>query len=553
MKKRQKRISGVLNHPTSFPSRYGIGDLGKGARDFIDFLKAGGQSLWQVLPINPTSFGDSPYQSFSTFAGNHMLISPDELIAEGFLNPEDVADVPQFSAHKVEYGNVIEYKTGLLKKSYGLFLEKASQEQKNDFSDFCKKHESWLDNYCLFAAIKNHLIEQRKNEFESDEFKTFREKSIYRIGEGLTKDYYYGAAWLSWPDDIIRAGEDAVKAWKEKLADEVNFFRYTQYVFCKQWAEIKRYANEREIKIIGDIPIFVAMDSADVWANKNLFQLDEENWPVAVAGVPPDYFSATGQLWGNPLYAWKEHEKQDYDWWIKRISHMLEFVDILRIDHFRGFESYWRIPFGETTAIEGKWTKGPGEKLFKAIEAKLGKLPIIAEDLGVLTEAVENLRDQFNLPGMKILQFGFDGGESDNANMPHNIKTANVVIYTGTHDNDTTAGWYSKVDEKVRDQFRRYMNVSGDDVSWDMIRLAFLSAANYAVIPIQDIMGLGSYARINVPGVAVGNWQFRYSEDMLRPEMASGLLYLSKLSDRNLRKEFVDEEEISPEYIGEEI
>lgn len=526
-----KRKSGILVHPTSFPSRYGIGDLGSSAYKFVDFLHKSNQKLWQILPLNPTSFGDSPYQSFSTFAGNHMLISPDILVEQGYLEKSDIQSIPNFDLSKVEYGNVISYKNNLFRTAFKNFKKSATDAQKESFNIFCKENSYWLNDYSLFVSLKQYFIEQRKNTFESSEYKEYFKKNSKFMDKNAINDCFYGAVWNSWPDDIAKRYKNSIKKWNTTLKDYVEYEKFLQYEFYRQWQELKKYANENEIEIIGDIPIFVAMDSCDVWSNPKLFYLDNDSNPSVVAGVPPDYFSSTGQLWGNPLYNWKAHADEKYEWWIKRISEILKTVDIVRIDHFRGFESYWAVKFGEKTAINGQWEKGCGEALFHAIEKELGELPIIAEDLGILTKEVEILRDNLNLPGMKILQFAFDGS-SDNHYIPHNISHSNSVIYTGTHDNDTTVGWYESSSAECKDQFRRYMNVSGDDSAWDLIRLALSSTSAYAIVPLQDVLSLGSSDRMNTPGVGSGNWQFRYTEGMLASNLAERLQYLTNLFSR---------------------
>jgi len=531
-----QRASGVLAHPTMFPSRYGIGDLGQAAEDFVAFLARGKQTLWQVLPLNPTGFGDSPYQSFSTFAGNQLLVSPDTLLADGLLTEEDLADIPDFPEDSVDYGEVIPYKTALLRKAFSRFEETASRAQKMTFTRFCNENADWLDGYALFVALKFHFIRERENTFHSPEYKAYAVRYKKRLTKSQIDEYFYGAVWHSWPADIAAREPKAVAQWSKKLADDIRFEKFCQYLFFTQWAGIRALAARNGIRIIGDIPIFVALDSADVWCDRDLFLLDENGDPTSVAGVPPDYFSATGQLWGNPLYDWDAHAQTDYAWWIRRVRAALRVTDEIRIDHFRGFESYWDIPYGSKNAMRGQWAKGPGVSLFDALREALGDLPIIAEDLGIITPAVEELRDGLGLPGMKVLQFGFDAG-TKNLNMPHNFKTNNLVVYTGTHDNDTTLGWYAGTDALVSDQFRRYMNVSGEGASWDLIRLAFLSIANYAVTPVQDVLSLGSDARMNAPGIAVGNWQFRYLPDALTDDLADALAYAAALGDRNLALE----------------
>jgi len=528
-----QRASGILAHPTSFPSPYGIGDLGKSAFDFIDFLANAKQTLWQILPLNPTGFGDSPYQSFSTFAGNHLLISPDTLLKEGWLTEADLANTPAFSETTVDYGAVIPYKTAILRNAAACFFATADRAQKSAFNRFCATNAEWLDGYALFVAIKFHFIQEREFTIRSPEYKAYAEAYKKILTKGQINEYFYGAVWHSWPKDIAARDPKAVKTWARRLEREVLFQKFLQYMFFVQWSALKTYANAKGIRIIGDIPIFVALDSADVWCRPDLFRLDENGDPLAVAGVPPDYFSATGQLWGNPLYDWAAHEKEGFAWWVHRVRASLRLTDEIRIDHFRGFESYWEIPYGRKNAMRGKWVPGPGRALFDAIRKALGELPIIAEDLGIITKEVEALRDELGLPGMKVLQFGFDA-DTNNLNMPHNFKTSNLVVYSGTHDNNTTMGWYASIPEPVGNRFRRYLNVSGENAPWDMIRLAFLSIANYAVVPLQDVLMLDETARMNAPGIAEGNWQFRLSEAALTEEMAEGLAYLAALGDRNL-------------------
>jgi 4-alpha-glucanotransferase len=530
-----ERSSGVLAHPTSFPSQYGIGDLGSGAYQFVDFLKESKQKLWQVLPLGPTSFGDSPYQSFSTFAGNQYLISPDILVGENYLQASDLLDRPYFDTWSVDYGRVIPYKMGLFRKAFQAFKTGSTPEQRAGFDSFIEENKGWLYDYSLFVAAKNHFIEERKMTYESNEYLAYRSANEKFLDEDQVKDFFYGGVWSSWPAALAMRTEEGLNEWRGKLGDEIYFFQFLQYEFFREWKLIKEYANNAGISIIGDIPIFVAMDSSDVWANRKLFQLDEEGHPLAVAGVPPDYFSETGQLWGNPLYDWDTHAKNGYSWWIDRISTILKVVDVLRIDHFRGFESYWAVPYGEATAINGKWIKGPGMDLFKALSAGLKKeltnLPIIAEDLGVITEEVEELRDSTGLPGMKVLQFAF-GGDSTEDYLPHNYTTTSSVVYTGTHDNDTTFGWYSSATEQERDYFRKYLNVSGNNSAWDMIRLAWSTIAAVAIAPVQDLMNLGAEHRMNTPGKAIGNWQFRYASDMLKREISDGLVFFGEVFNR---------------------
>lgn len=528
---RLQRKSGVLVHPTSFPSSYGIGDLGNGAYNFVDFLHRSKQKLWQILPLNPTSFGDSPYQSFSTFAGNYLLISPDILVEEGYLSNNDIKDVPAFNSRKINYGNVINYKNTLFKQAYEKFKSKATFTQKNNFEKFCKKNASWLDDYTLFISLKQNFIEKRRNTYQTPEYKEYYNKNIKFMSENSINDCFYGAVWSSWPKEIALRNKNSIKEWSITLKESIEYEKFLQYEFFRQWINIKNYANKRGIDIIGDIPIFVALDSCDVWSNSKLFYLDEHGRPTVVAGVPPDDFTEQGQLWGNPLYNWQENKKEGYKWWLQRITEILKIIDIVRIDHFKGFESYWSVKYGEDTAINGRWEKGVGRELFDFIEKKLGKLPIIVEDLGFVTKEVEDLRDGLGLPGMKILQFAFDK-EPNNNYIPHLYTNSNCIVYTGTHDNETAVQWYQNAPEKNKDYFRRYLNTPGNDPSWDLIRLAFSSVAAYAVIPIQDIMGLGEEDRMNLPGIASGNWQFRYTEEMLADDLVYKLSYLTDIFHR---------------------
>ena len=527
------RRSGILLHITSLYSKYGIGDLGENAYHFVDFLEEANQTLWQILPINPTSYGDSPYQGFSTFAGNPHLICPDKLTELGLLKEDDLLHVPSFEVGKVDYGAVIEFKDELNRQAYCRFIECDDPILKKDYQHFLKVNADWLDDYSLFMALKFHFISMRKQAINQQGYARFAHLNQEFLTKDQINDYYYGAVWHSWPTDIAMRKEKAVKKWREILKEEVEYHQFLQFIFATQFKKLKRYANKKGIDIIGDIPIFVAFDSADCWANRSFFMLEENGNPTAVAGVPPDYFSEDGQLWGNPLYDWEVLAQDDYAWWVRRVQKALEFCNILRIDHFRGFESYWQVPYGKKTAKIGKWIHGPGRDLFHAIKRQLGELPIIAEDLGIITPEVEKLRDELNLPGMKVIQFGFDANRN-NANLPHNFKTSNVVVYTGTHDNDTTVGWYQQASDAIQDQFRRYLNVSGEDVAWSMIQLAFFSVAKMAIIPMQDVLSQDATYRMNTPGIAFGNWQFRLAPDVVKKKIAQRLKYLSELTDRNI-------------------
>lgn len=494
------RSSGILLHITSLPSRWGIGDLGNGAYRFVDFLEAAGQRLWQIMPVGPTGYGDSPYQATSAFAGNPMLISFDLLRDEGLLTSEDLADAPMFPEHAVDYGAVITYKSALLRRSFEHFRHEANAEQQHALEQFQAANSDWLDDYALFIALKNH---------------------------------HDGAGWNNWERDIATHQADAVARWREQLADEVAYQVYIQHLFFKQWHDLKAYANSKSINIVGDAPIFVAYDSADVWGNPDLFFLDEVGNPTVVAGVPPDYFSATGQRWGNPLYHWDVMARDGYAWWIARLRAQLTFVDVLRLDHFRGFEAYWEVPADEETAINGKWVKAPGADLFEHVGKALGSLPLIAEDLGMITPEVEELRDAFDLPGMKVLQFAF-GDDPKNLYLPHNYTNPNCVVYTGTHDNDTTVGWFLSRDDKERQAVQRYLGRDGSDIAWDLIRLAYASTADVAIVPLADVLRLGSEARMNIPGAPSGNWSWRYHPDQLQPGLDTGLRSLVETYGRLL-------------------
>ena len=529
----KNRESGILLHITSLYSKYGIGDLGQNAYEFVDFLKEGGQKLWQILPVNPTGFKDSPYQSFSTFAGNPLLICPEELVKWGLLEEEDLLHHPSFPKDKVDYGAVINFKSALMRKAYHCFSELINSVLMETYLDFIEKNKEWLEDYSLFMALKFHFINERSNPENTKDYAKFARLNKDYLTKEQLADYYYGAVWQSWPTDIAKREENAIKKWKMELAEEICYHHFLQFVFDKQFNQLKTYANDSDVKIIGDIPIFVALDSSDCWANTSLFLLDKDGNPTGVAGVPPDYFSEDGQLWGNPLYDWNAMERAGYIWWIQRIEKALEYCDIVRIDHFRGFENYWQVPYGAKTARVGKWMPGPSKDLFEVIKKQMGDLPIIAEDLGVITPEVEVLRDDFDLPGMKVIQFGFDAGHN-NEHLPHNYNTSHAVVYTGTHDNDTTIGWYETSSAEVQDQVRRYLNIDGKDVAWDLIRLAFLSVCKMAIVPMQDVLRLNENYRMNTPGTSIGNWQYRLSANTLSKHLAQQLEYLSRLGDRNI-------------------
>ena len=491
-----KRSSGILLHPTSFPGPYGIGDFGPQSYKFIDFLADSGCKLWQILPLGPTGYGDSPYQCFSAFAGNPYLISPELLMTEGLLLEEDLSDMPQWDPGHVDFGELYHWKPGLLDKAYAHFESIGSANLRLEFETFCFDNSFWLDDFVLFMALKD--------------------------GNG-------GTAWNEWPSELRLRNPEALAQARLTYAPQIERQKFRQFLVSRQWVALRNYVHQKDIQIIGDIPIFVAMDSADAWSHPDLFYLDDRSIPTVVAGVPPDYFSTTGQLWGNPLYDWAKHEKTGYKWWIERIRSTLTLVDIVRIDHFRGFAGYWEIPGGSLTAENGRWVPGPGAKLFHAIRSALGDLPIIAEDLGEITPDVIELRDAFSLPGMKILQFAYTG--PDNVFLP-NLYTPNCVAYTGTHDNDTSIGWYQSAPVSERDFYHRYMNRDGSDVAGDMLRSVWGSVAVFAVAPLQDMMRLGTEARMNFPGKVGGFWSWRMGNDDLSVDLKKYLQELNWLFHR---------------------
>ena len=494
-----ERSSGILLHPTSLPGKYGIGSLGKEAYKFVDFLKKSNQKLWQIFPLGPTGYGDSPYQCFSSFAGNPYLIDFDLLIEQNLLTEEDLKDV-NFGGNEeyIDYGAIYNQKYPLLRKAYENFKANENKELKEKLETFKTENSSWLDDYSLYISLKNH---------------------------------FNGLPWNEWEDDIRTRKEAAINKYKAELTNEIEYHNFIQFLFFTQWNNVKKYANDNGIKIIGDIPIFVAVDSSDAWANPEIFLFDPELKPVKVAGVPPDYFSATGQLWGNPLYDWDKLKELNYKWWVDRVRANLSTCDIIRIDHFRGFDEYWAVPYGDKTAENGTWCPGPRTDLFNAIKNELGELPIIAEDLGTMTQGVIDLREATGFPGMKILGFAFDSKE-ENDYLPHTY-TKNCVVYTGTHDNDTLIGWFTKANEDDKQFARDYLNSRSDDeIHWDAIRGAWSSVASMAIAPIQDFLGLGSEARINTPGLASGNWQWRLKEGVLTDELAERIAKLTKVYSR---------------------
>lgn len=491
------RSSGILLHPTSLPGAYGCGDLGDVSYHFIDWLVIAGQRLWQVLPLEPTGYGNSPYMALSAFAGNPLLIGFEDLLARSLITHQELLPVPEGSFSRLDYGEVLPYRLQRLRLAADRFFVQGHPLGTQEFEAFCAGEKHWLDDFSLFKALN---------------------------------DRFGGVVWTQWDADYALRKPKTLQRARQELGADIRFWKWTQWEFFRQLAKVKRYANDRGVRIIGDIPIFVAHHSADAWSHPELYSLDGRGNPAVVAGVPPDYFSATGQRWGNPLYRWEVMERQQYQWWIERFQRAFELVDIARIDHFRGFVEYWEIPASEKTAVKGRWVEGPKEKLFQVVQKKLGKLPIIAEDLGIITPDVVKLREKLAFPGMKVLQFAFADGP-ENVFLPHHYEQ-NCVVYTGTHDNDTTRGWYEKATHVERDFVRRYCSTDGREIQWDLIRLASRSLADLAIFPLQDILGLGSEGRMNFPGTAEGNWEWRFSWSQVGPEHAKRIHELSALFGR---------------------
>lgn len=494
-----QRSAGILLHPTSLPGDFGIGELGSEALNFIDFLKNSGQTLWQIFPLGPTGYGDSPYQSFSTFAGNPYLISFEKLYQEGLLSKSDLELMPRSNPNQIDFGSIFQNKLKVLHLAYEN-MKKSGKSLIDECGKFCDDNSDWLEDYALFMAVKN---------------------------------YHKGVHWKEWENEIAFRENDAVTKWKKMLFDDVGFQKFMQFKFFSQWKIVKDYASEKGIQIIGDLPIFVSYDSSDVWANKQLFTVDEKGKLETMAGVPPDYFSPTGQLWGNPLYRWDEMKKDNFIWWQKRLEKMYELVDIVRIDHFRGLEAYWEIPGDAENAIKGKWIKAPGKELFTVFQETFGDIKILAEDLGVITPEVEELRDTFNLPGMKILQFGF-GKDGDKNFLPHN-HIENCCVYSGSHDNDTTRGFFENERQSnsgIYESAQKYLNYYGDDLCYATIIAAYQSVANIVVIPMQDILNLGTDARMNFPSKLGGNWMWRFTWSQIDHDLSRRYLELAKLYQR---------------------
>ena len=500
------RSCGVLLHPTSLPGPYGIGDLGPESVAFLEFLSDARQGWWQMLPLGPVGAGFSPYQSSSSFAGNPLLISPDRLITQGLLEARDLQRLPKSKASRVDPGSVLEFKTALLEKAYRNFGK--SGRNSKSFQDYVQQESAWLEDFALFEAIR---------------------------------EQHAGNPWSRWPSGLAQRTAESLVSAQEQLDDRIGYHLFVQFVFHAQWEQLRHESRSRGIRLIGDIPIFVSLDSADVWSNPTLFQLNEQNQPRAVAGVPPDYFNSDGQLWGNPVYDWEAHEKQSFRWWISRIRSELRRVDLIRLDHFRGFESYWEIPANAKTARNGKWVPSPGIAFFKSLRENLGELPFIAEDLGEITPPVHELRQSFDLPGMKVLQFAFGARSGDHPYLPHNYPR-NCVVYTGTHDNDTSKGWFkgiSRTESRTpanspsEAEFAlNYLGCKRKDVVKALIRSAYASVADLAIIPMQDIAELGSSARMNIPGQATGNWVWRLADFQLSNENSKHLAELANTFGR---------------------
>ncbi len=501
------RSSGILLHPTCLPGPYGIGEFGPEAHRFADFLRDAGQKIWQVLPLGPTGYGDSPYQCFSAFAGNPLLLSLEVLVERGYLKQRDLENRPLFPADHVDFNRVIEWKLPLLSKAYEGFV--SSGAERAAYDEFCAKHAWWLDDFAVFMALK-HRHQQ--------------------------------VMWTQWEPKYARRDKAALDDARRDLHEEIARQKYVQFEFERQWCDLKAHCVRNGIRLMGDVPIYVALDSSDVWGHPELFELLPDGNPCIIAGVPPDYFSATGQCWGNPIYAWEQHAKQNYAWWIARFRRSLEMLDLIRLDHFRGFEAYYEIPGGATTAVNGRWVKGPGAPLFEALQAALGQLPIVAENLGVITPEVEALRNRFGFPGMAILQFAFGNDPQAPDFKPHNYPHQ-LVAYTGTHDNDTVMGWWHSTGAgdstrtkgdvaKELSYARGYLNTDGSEINWVMIRTLMASVADTVLFPLQDVLAVGSEGRMNLPGTASGNWRWRFRSGDLVPSMAGRLKEMVETYER---------------------
>jgi 4-alpha-glucanotransferase len=491
------REAGILLHISSLPGQFGIGDIGPQAYRFVDFLKETGQKIWQILPITATD--QSPYSGTSAFAGNPNLISPEKLVKEGLLLEDDLNDCPEFSNEKVDFSKVINFKHKLLRLAFKRFKKINNHTKVKEYEDFCNQNNYWLEDFSLFMGLRENF------------------------------SYKSEPVWTEWPNDIVCRQPEAIADYKKELEPEINYQKFIQYLFFYQWYQLKSYTNKLGIKIIGDMPIYVSYDSADVWTCPELFQLDNNKKPVAVSGSPADQFSEIGQVWGNPLYNWDKLKENKFDWWVKRVRKALSTVDIVRIDHFRGFEAYWSIPESGKPS-EGKWIKAPGEELLNTLKTELGELNLIAEDLGHITPEVMELRDKFAIPGMKVLQFAFKG-DTSNPYLPFNYQN-NFIAYTGTHDNDTTLSWFQSLSGEERMKVLEYLNSDGKEINWELIKLVHSSVADFAVIPLQDLLGTGEDGRMNNPAGSKDNWAWRFKEEEINQEIKDRLYRITKIYGR---------------------
>jgi 4-alpha-glucanotransferase len=491
------RKSGILLHISSLPSKYGVGDFGIEAYHFIDQLAESGLKIWQILPLGPNGPGHSPYQAYSAYAGDLIYISPEKLNDWGLLNSDDFPNEPGFSTTEIEFEKVISWKSEIHKKAFRNFILKADHSFKMEYESFLKEHNWWLSDYALYAACKS---------------------------------YYQGESWNHWDKKLIERDHVTLEQYKWDLSSDYEFERFQQFLFFRQWFQLKNYANSKGIKILGDLPLYVSYDSSDVWANQQIFLLDEKGNPLCVGGVPPDYFSEDGQLWGNPVYNWKNLEKTNYQWWLARLYFNLHLFDLVRIDHFRGLESFWAIPADAETAKIGEWMPAKGYEMLSTLKSQLGELPIIAEDLGIITPEVKKLRDHFNLPGMKVLQFAFTTDET-NEHFPHNFINRNIA-YTGTHDNDTLLGWWQSLENVDRKRVLSYLKMERGTIRERFIEWVWSSTAEIAIIPMQDLLGLGNEARMNIPGTATGNWGWRYQKHLIRKNQFEFIKNLNRIYNR---------------------
>ncbi|HAN09589.1 MAG TPA: 4-alpha-glucanotransferase [Clostridiales bacterium] len=521
-----ERKAGVLLHPTCLPNEYGIGDLGSSAYKFADFLYSAKQSFWQILPLTATTY--SPYKGYSAFANNYMMISPEKLYKMGLISASTLKQSVVKDNSRVDFDNILQRKIKLLTSAFSNFKKEKADELILNFKNFCHQNDEWLEDYALFMSLKYFFIKTRKHSKNdltiSLELKKYIESTSQHLDAKTASEYYYNAVWSSWDKKLIEHDPETITYYKDLLHDEIEFHKFCEFIFSIQWYELKSYANDKGIKIIGDIPIFVSYDSVDVWTNQELFYMDADGYPTVISGVPPDYFSEDGQLWGDPIYNWEYHKQTCFAWWTARIKNTLRLVDAIRIDHFRGFEAYWETKCGEKTAKSGRWVKGPDKDFFYHIEQELGHLPLIAEDLGIITPEVELLRDLFNMPGICVLHFAFDGSP-DNSYLPDNIEE-NKVVYTGTHDNNTTIGWYNELDKHTLDIVKKHIHVDKSNLAYSFIEAAYSTNANTVIVPLQDILELDATHRMNTPSTTEGNWAWRFTSDILKNNYATTLAAL---------------------------